>query len=129
MLDVMPYRSLLLALAVVAGAVPSVSGTVLAQQATPLPSTSPSPDPDPSGVPTEGPMTHDDAVPSPEPASGRSLAGTLMSVKGTIATVKLANGTVQTYTVTTKTAALLKKSLGKKGLFRVVGHVLDVVPH
>jgi|GEM_PF-6039817 len=52
-----------------------------------------------------------------------------MSVKGTIATVKMANGAMQSYTVTAKTAALLKKSLGKKGVFRVVGHVLDIVPH
>lgn len=71
----------------------------------------------------------DDASPSPEPASRRSLQGTLMSVKGTIATVKMANGAVQTYTVSTKAAAALKKSLGKKLLFRVVKGALDIVPH
>jgi hypothetical protein len=52
-----------------------------------------------------------------------------MSIKGTIATVKMANGTVQTYTVSAKAAAALKKSLGKKLLFRVVRGALDVVPH
>ena len=67
--------------------------------------------------------------PSPAPGATHSLSGTLMSVKGTLATVRMANGTLQTYTVTTKTAALLKKRLGKKGIFRVVHGVLDIVPH
>lgn len=52
-----------------------------------------------------------------------------MSIKGTVATMKMANGTVQTYTVSTKLAGVLKKSLGKKLLFRVVKGALNVVPH
>jgi hypothetical protein len=143
MVTTMHSRSLVLALiaaAVVAGGCP-----VLAQQAAPLPSASP--DPAASGAPVSVPAVvpsaeasavpaaepsaapGDEASPAPQPSSGRSLTGTLMSIKGTVATVKMANGAVQTYTVSTKVAAALKKSLGKKLLFRVVKGALDIVPH
>jgi hypothetical protein len=116
-----------------------------ADQAAPTPSTSPDPVASvapsaassaapsadasiaPSAEPTAAPS--DQTTPAPQPSTARSLRGTLMSVKGTLATVKMANGTVQTYTVSTKVAAALKKSLGKKLLFRVVHGALDVIPH
>ena len=81
----------------------------------------------PAAEPSAAPA--DEASPAPAASSGRSLQGTLMSIKGTVATMKMANGTVQTYTVSTKVAAALKKSLGKKLLFHVVRGALNVVPH
>ncbi|MDB5072182.1 MAG: hypothetical protein JWM87_3293 [Candidatus Eremiobacteraeota bacterium] len=139
----MHFRSLVIALTtagIVAGGCP-----VLAQQAAPVPSASPESAPSgaPVSTPAAAPTTEASAVPAAErsvppadeaspatvPGSGRSLKGTLMSIKGTVATVKMANGAVQTYTVSTKVAAALKKSLGKKLLFRVVKGALDVVTH
>lgn len=67
--------------------------------------------------------------PSPQHAASHSLSGTLESIKGTIATVRLADGGLQTYTVSAKAAALLKKSIGKKLAFRVLHGALDVLPH
>ncbi|HEY0615686.1 MAG TPA: hypothetical protein VGC96_13625 [Candidatus Elarobacter sp.] len=82
-----------------------------------------------SPQPAAPPDASDDASPSPAPGSKATLSGTLMSIKGTVATVKMANGAVQTYTVSGKTAALLKKTLGKKFAFRVLHGALDLIPH
>jgi hypothetical protein len=92
-------------------------------------SAAPAADPAPTPRAESTAAPGDEASPSPQPSSGQSLRGTLMSIKGTLATVKLANGTLQTYTVTAKAAAVLKKSLGKKLLFKVVHGALDVLPH
>jgi hypothetical protein len=134
----MAYRLTTLMLIAVASFVPPIPTAAEAQPApmvseSPEPATSPaaipsadatvSPSPDASIAPSE------DASPTPAPAPAGSLRGTLMSIKGTIATVKMANGAVRTYTVSAKTAALLKKSLGKKFAFRVLHGALDLIPH
>jgi hypothetical protein len=127
----MPTRPFVLTLT--AAAVVALTGVAVAQQASPAPSpaaepaasiapseTMPTPSPEPSSTPA------DDA--SPEP-SKRSLSGTLVSIKGTVATIRLASGALQTYTVPANAAVALKKSLGKKLLFHVVRGALSVVPH
>ncbi len=126
----MQPRSLALALTV---ALLALTGPAAAQSASPSPSAeataAPSTEPSvpPSAEPSASPS--DETSPAPQPSTARSLRGTLMSIKGTIATVKLANGQVQTYTVSAKAAAALKKSLGKKLLFRVAHGALDLIPH
>lgn len=139
--ECMPFRSLAFTLA--AAALVAAGCPALAQQAAPVPSASPGPmsstvpgiapaadaSAAPVAEPSASPVPDETATPAPEPSSKRSLSGTLMSVKGTVATLKMANGTVQTYTVSTKVAAALEKSLGKKLLFRVVKGALDIVPH
>ena len=80
----------------------------------------------PTAEPTYAPA--DESSPAPAPAP-RSLRGTLLSVSGTIAKIRMANGAVQTYTVSAKTAALLKKSIGKKVVFHAVRGVLNLLPH
>jgi hypothetical protein len=138
----MPCRSIVFAATVIAGL--AFGSDALAQQA-PAPGSSASPEATPSApsMPSAAPsgdtapvataeptaMPLDEASPSPPPHPPASLAGTLLSLKGTIATVKMANGSVQAYTVTAKTAALLKKSVGKKVAFRLVHGVLNLLPH
>jgi hypothetical protein len=128
----MPTRPFVLTLTT--AAVVALTGAAVAQQASPAPSpaaepaasiapsdTMPTPSPEPSSTPA------DDA--SPEPSSKRSLSGTLVSIKGTVATIRLASGALQTYTVPANAAVALKKSLGKRLLFHVVRGALSVVPH
>lgn len=89
------------------------------------PSTAPSAVPSvvPSVIPSVVPST----LPSTLPVSTRAaLRGTLTSLTGTKAIVKLANGTLQTYTVSTKTAAMLKHRVGKNVAFRVLNGALTL---
>ena len=112
--------------------------------ASPLPSAEPSgassltlPGPgasaEPSAAPTAAPAAEPSAEPLSAPAHGtslgkRALRGVLKSLKGTKAVLKLADGTMQTFNITSQTAALLKSHLGKNGVYRVVDGVLTLVP-
>lgn len=95
----------------------------------PLPSALPSvvPSLKPPVIPSVVPSTLPRTVP---PSVGQAerehaaLHGTVTSVTGTTAIVKLANGTSQTYTVSAKTAAKLKLHVGKKIAFRVKNGLL-----
>ncbi len=143
----MQHRPLALALTV--AALLGWAGPAAARQPAPAASASPAtaesaaPSAEPAAAASQEPVSAASAEPSPaastEPSpsdaspaplpAGRSLRGTLVSLKGTVATVRAANGTLQSYTVSAKAAALLKKSLGKKLLYRVVRGTLDLVPH
>ncbi len=56
--------------------------------------------------------------------AGRPLHGTITAISGTTVTVKLANGSVQTYNVSAQTAAALQSSLHKSIAFTVQNGVL-----
>jgi Spy/CpxP family protein refolding chaperone len=133
-----PHSIALLALtAVLAVPVPAFAQTV---QGSPLPSAEPSsgpgmtmPAPAASADPSAAPAAEPSAEPSASPSHGtslgkRALRGVLKSLKGTKAVLKLADGTMQTFNVTSQTASLLKSHLGKNGVFRVVDGVLTLVP-
>lgn len=95
----------------------------------PVPSSAPSVTPStrPSVVPSVVPSVLPSTVPSTLPVVTRAvLHGTLTSLAGTKAVVKLANGTSQTYTVSAKTAAMLKHRVGKNVAFRVLNGALTL---
>jgi hypothetical protein len=126
----MPFRPLAL---LTAAALLALGAPAVAQQSSPEPNASPEPAATGAGglrwEASPGPKPEPVSSPAPEESPAHSLRGTLMSLKGTIATVKMANGAVQTFTVPGQTAAVLKRSIGKKLLFRVVKGALDIVPH
>src|SRR5947209_1020795 len=91
------------------------------------PSTSPSAHP--STSPSAHPSTSPSAVPSasPSPLNAKPARGTLISVVGTTATIKTANGTSRKVTVSAKTAAVLKHRIGKNIVYRIVNGALVLV--
>ena len=99
------------------------------------PSTSPSAHPSispsahPSMSPSAHPSTSPSAVPSasPSPLNAKPARGTLISVVGTTATIKNANGTSRKVTVSAKTAAVLKHRIGKNIVYRIVNGALVLV--
>ena len=102
--------------------------------ASPVPAASavlPSNVPDPTASPQPATSPSPDASPSPAAKtslSKRVLHGMVKSLKGTKAVLRLADGTMQTYSVSAQTAALLKKQLGKNAVYRVVDGVLTLAP-
>ena len=123
----------------VVAAIAALAAPAIGQSTSPEPVASPVPAasavlpsnvPDPTASPQPATSPGPDASPSPAkaPLSKRVLHGMVKSLKGTKAVLRLADGTMQTFSVSAQTAALLKKQLGKYAVYRVVDGVLTLAP-